>query len=97
LHPSFVSPFFHYVPLAKFVLQLGDGPRIQSLSARVEPTSGADQSFTFLSTPAVPKINTGTPPKENNSSVIIRHHKTHASSEEWYNNIAFCPKQVGVR
>jgi len=51
-------------------MHLGDGPRIQYLTTHVEPTSGADQSFTFLSTPAVPKINTGTPPKENNSSVV---------------------------
>jgi hypothetical protein len=32
----------------------------------VEPTSGANQSFTFLSTPAVPKINAGAPPEGTN-------------------------------
>jgi len=42
----------------------------ESSITHVEPTCGANQSFTFLSTPAVPKINAGTPPEEIKSYVI---------------------------
>lgn len=69
LHPSFVPLSSILCPWQNYLMFRG-WPQDSVLDRYVEPTSGADQSFTFLSKPAVPKINTGTPPKENNNSVI---------------------------
>jgi hypothetical protein len=38
--------------------------RITTSITHVERTSGANQNFTFLSTPEVANINAGTPPEE---------------------------------
>jgi hypothetical protein len=54
------SPFLlSFFPLGKDVFT-----RITTSITHVERTSGANQNFTFLSTPEVANIKAGTPPEE---------------------------------